>query len=268
MTARIMRFVSRAVVNHPLLIVVTALVLTGVLYWNIRNLRMGTDLTDMFGTKDPQWAAVNAFTRKLGYGNQLFVLIESSGEDETAEPMEAVADRLVADMTASGLFKFARCRLQDEELLGMVRLFTWNFPSFIPPEQWDEVKKRFEDNQIKENFRRAGAGLVTAFSSLGTNYFVADPLGLMEVAAKGEQGFTEFTSFDFEWGGSNRFFSKDHKALLIISEPKEPAVDYQFAERVVQWTRATHRRCPPPGRCRRYRSQQHRGPLYLRRAGS
>ena len=238
MTARIMRFVSRLVVNHPVLIVATAVVLTAALYWNIRNLRMGTDLTGMFGSKDPQWAAVNEFIRKLGYGNQLFVLIESSGEEETAEPMEAMADRLVADMTASGLFKFARCRLREEELLGMVRLFTLNFPSFVPPEQWPEVKRRLDDKEIQERFRQAGAGLVTAFSSLGTNYFVTDPLGLMEVAAKGGQGFSEFTSFDMEWGSGNHFFSKDHKALLVIAEPKEPAVDYQFAERVVQWTRA------------------------------
>jgi predicted RND superfamily exporter protein len=141
-------------------------------------------------------------------------------------------------MSQSGLFKFARCRLQEEEMLSMVRLFTLHFPSFVPAEQWAEVKRHFDEQQIRETFRRAGAGLVTPFSSLGTNYFVADPLGLMELASKSGQGFTEFTSFDLEWGSGNHFFSKDHKALLIISEPKQPAADYQFAERVVQWTRS------------------------------
>ncbi len=75
------------------------------------------------------------------------------------------------------------------------------------------------------------------FPSLGTNYFVADPLGLMEVAAHNSQGFSQFASFDLTWGAGNRFFSKDHKALLIIAEPRQSAVDYKFAEQVVQWTR-------------------------------
>ena len=60
----------------------------------------------------------------------------------------------------------------------------------------------------------------------------------MEVAAQNSRGFSQFANFDLTWGEGNRFFSKDHKALLIIAEPRQPAVDYKFAEQVVQWTRA------------------------------
>ncbi len=59
----------------------------------------------------------------------------------------------------------------------------------------------------------------------------------MEVAARNSRGFSQFASFDLTWGSGNRFFSKDHKALLIIAEPRQSAVDYKFAEQVVQWTR-------------------------------
>ena len=59
----------------------------------------------------------------------------------------------------------------------------------------------------------------------------------MQVAASGGRGLTDFASFDLNWGGGNHFFSKDHKALLIIAEPRLPAVDYQFAQQVLQWTR-------------------------------
>jgi predicted exporter len=72
---------------------------------------------------------------------------------------------------------------------------------------------------------------------LGTNYFVADPLGLMEVEARDSRGFSQFANFDLNWGSGNRFFSKDHKALLIIAEPRQSAMDYKFAEQVVRWTR-------------------------------
>jgi uncharacterized protein len=238
MMVRLMRLVGRLVVGHPGLVTAVSLVLTLLLYANIHNLRTGTDLTDLFGNRDPQWRAASQIGKELGYGNQLFVLIESpdSGTDVTGE-MEEMADRLTADMTTSGLFLHARCGLQEDELLNMVRFFTWNFPSFVQPDQIEELKRRLDPQQIHQTVRRAATELVTPFSSLGTNYFVADPLGLMEVQARNSRGFSQFANFDLNWGSGNRFFSKDHKALLIIAEPRESAMDYKFAEQVVRWTR-------------------------------
>jgi predicted RND superfamily exporter protein len=140
-------------------------------------------------------------------------------------------------MQASGLFVDARCGLQDEELLNLVRFFTWNFPSFARPDQTEDLKRRLDPKQIHQNVRRAATELVSSFSSLGTNYFVADPLGLMEVEARSSHGFSQFANFDLKWGSGDRFFSKDHKALLVIAEPRQSAMDYNFAEQVMRWTR-------------------------------
>jgi len=242
MMVRFMRIVGRVVVGHPGLVTALSLLGTVLLYANIHNLRTGTDLTDLFGNRDPQWRAASQIGKELGYGNQLFVLIEapnagtSRGADTTSQ-MEEMADHLTADMLTSGLFLHARCGLQDEELLNMVRFFTWNFPSFALPGQTEDLKRRLDPQQIHQTVRRAATELVTPFSSLGTNYFVADPLGLMEVEARSGSGFSQFANFDLNWGSGNRFFSKDHKALLIIAEPRQSAMDYKFAEQVVHWTR-------------------------------
>jgi hypothetical protein len=238
MMARCLRLMGRVVIGHPGMVAGAALVLTLFLYANIHNLRTGTDLTDMFGNRDPQWQAASQIGKELGYGNQLFVLVEApeGGTDASGE-MEAMADRLTGEMQASGLFKQARCGLKEDELLNIVRFFTWNFPSFAQPDQLEAFKKRLDPKDIHLDLRRSATELVTPFSTLGADYFVADPLGLMGVAAGKSQGFSQFASFDLAWGSGNRFFSKDHKALLIIAEPRQPAVDYQFAERTVQWTR-------------------------------
>jgi len=113
MMARFMRLVGRLVIGHPGMVTGVSLVLTIFLYANIHNLRTGTDLTDMFGNRDPQWQAASKLGKELGYGNQLFVLIEAqeSGADATGA-MEEMADRLTAEMRASGQFKQARCGLQ------------------------------------------------------------------------------------------------------------------------------------------------------------
>jgi uncharacterized protein len=148
-----------------------------------------------------------------------------------------MADRLTADMQTSGMFLHARAGLQDEELLNMVRFFTWNFPAFVVPEQTEALKRRLDAQQIHQTVRRTAVEVVSPFSSLGTSYFVADPLGLMELEARNSSGFSQFANFDLNWGSGNRFFSKDHKALLIIAEPRQSAMDYKFADQVVRWTR-------------------------------
>jgi len=237
MMARCMRWVGGLVVGQPGLVTALSLVITLLLYANIHNLRTGTDLANLFGNRDPQWRVASQIGKELGYGNQLFVLIDApAGATDSTGQMEEMADRLTADMQASGLFLDARCGLQDQELLNIVRFFTWNFPSFALPDQTEDLKRRLDPQQIHQTVRRAATELVTPFSSLGTNYFVADPLGLMDVA-RNRQGFSQFTNFDLNWGSGNRFYSKDHRALLILAEPRQSAMDYQFAEQVMRWTR-------------------------------
>lgn len=247
---RFMRRVGGLVISHPGVVVTVSALVTLFLYANIHNLRKGTDLADLFGNRDPQWRAASQIGKELGYGNQLFVVIEappaaapgveqdtgSNMSDATGE-MEDMADRLTTDMQASGLFVNARCGLQEQELLDVVRFFTWNFPSFARPDQIGELKRRLGPVEIRHNVRRAASEFVSPFSSLGTNYFVADPLGLMQVEAGSSHGFSQFANFDLNWGSGNRFFSKDHKALLIIAEPRHSAMDYDFAEKVMRWTR-------------------------------
>jgi predicted RND superfamily exporter protein len=238
MMARFMRVVGGVVVGHPGMVTALSVVVTLLLYANIHNLRKGTDLTDLFGNRDPQWRAASQIGKELGYGNQLFVVIETpAGETESTDQMEEMADRLTADMHASGLFRDARCGLSDEELLKVIRFFTWNFPSFARADRTEDLKRRLDPQQIRKNVRRAATELVNPFSSLGTNYFVADPLGLMPAETGSGKGFSQFANFDLNWGSGNRFFSKDHKALLIIAEPRQSAMDYNFAETVMRWTR-------------------------------
>jgi predicted RND superfamily exporter protein len=238
MMARFMRLVGGLVTDHPGLVVALSLIGTLFFYANIHNLRKGTDLADLFGNRDPQWLAASQIGKELGYGNQLFVVIEAPiGETDVTGQMEDMADRLTADMQASGLFVNARCGLQDAELLNIVRYFTWNFPSFARPDQTEDLKRRLDPKQIRHNVRRAATKLVSPFSSLGTNYFVTDPLGLMQAEAGNGHGFSQFANFDLNWGSGNRFFSKDHKALLIIAEPRQSAMDYNFAGQLMQWTR-------------------------------
>jgi predicted RND superfamily exporter protein len=105
MMLRFMRGLGRLVIGHPGLVVGVVFAITLFLFANIHNLRTGTELTDMFGKGDPQWQAASQIGKELGYGNQLFVLVQAPrGDADSSEAMEATADRLTAEMAASGLF--------------------------------------------------------------------------------------------------------------------------------------------------------------------
>ena len=163
MTALLMRWISRAVVRYPVLVLLVVGAITAVLYSHIHYLRMGTDLTEMFGRDDPQWRVVSQLGRELGYGNQLFVLVEAGGGEDSSGPMEEFADRLTAGMNGSGLFKYARSGLQDEELLQIVRLHVWNFPSYTLPGERDDIRGRLTPESIRRTFRKASTEMVTPF---------------------------------------------------------------------------------------------------------
>jgi predicted RND superfamily exporter protein len=237
MAPRIFRLIAFLSLKHSVPVLVLVAAASVVLGFNIRNLRLITSLTELFGQSNPQWEAVNKYTRHSGYGNQLFVIVESKLDAEDAYPeMEAIADRLVEEMETSGYFSSARCRLEEEELLRIVRLFAWNFPSYLSPDRLDAVRERLSENGIKDAVARGRAGLVTAFSRLGSDYFVADPLGLTEFLAPIDNA-TALFDMDLSWGSGNYFYSKDHTALLILAEPEPSGMNYQLAQDLLQWTR-------------------------------
>src|ERR1035437_8375987 len=100
-----MRWISRAVVRYPVLVLLVVGAITAVHHSHIHYMRMGTDLTEMFRRDDPKWRVVSQLGLDLGYGNQLFVLVEAGGGEDSSGPMEEYADRLIAGMKGSGLFK-------------------------------------------------------------------------------------------------------------------------------------------------------------------
>jgi len=72
-----MRGIGRLVVNRPGLILACVLTISVLLFLNIHKLRTGSDLTDLFGSGDPQWKEASRIGKELGYGNQLYVMIEA-----------------------------------------------------------------------------------------------------------------------------------------------------------------------------------------------
>ena len=110
--------------------------MTVLLVANTRNLQLRTDITDLVGTSSPAARAMRDFIRDFGYGNRFFVVVEAGDAGEVdAERMEQAADRLVDEMSASGLFASARSQLSEAEMLQLARFYVDSFPAFADPGQ-------------------------------------------------------------------------------------------------------------------------------------
>ena len=220
----------------PVLLAVMAI--TALLVLNTRHLQMRTDLSDMVGDATPEALALREFLREFGYGNRLFLVIEAPGAtEENAEHMESAANRLVREMTDSGLFAYARAGVSDAELIRMAGFFVDNFPAFVDPAKRQLLIDRLSPAGVQARVQNASMGLLNPFSTMGPTYFALDPLGLAEFTTQSVGAAGDFAAFDLEWGSGGRFFSQDHRSLLIVAEPAFPSSDYDFAVKLMAWLR-------------------------------
>jgi uncharacterized protein len=238
MVTRWLRRVSTFTLDHPVLVLAVVGALSVILQLNTRHLRLQTSLLDLMGSSSPESVVARDFLEGFGYGNRFFVVIEAdTPEEPDAERLEAAADRLVASMGESGLFAAARSGFSQDELIRIAGYYAGHFPAFADPARRSELATRLSPAGIRDRLGSAAAGLVTPFSTAGSAYFVADPLGLIEFTDPATREARELAAFDLDWGEGGRFFSKDHRSLLVMTEPRGSASDYEFAVTLMGWYR-------------------------------
>jgi uncharacterized protein len=238
MLDRALRRVARLAVRHPGPVLVAIGLVSAALALNIGRLQMRTDLVDLVAADSDAGRLQRDAIRTLGYGNQFFVIVEGGATEADAETMEAVADRLTDAMRQSGYFSQARSGVSDDELTELVQLYAWDFPAFADPAARERIVRRLSPDGVRDRIRAGMTGLVTPLGSMGASYFRADPLGMTELLAPGAAAGGGFSNFDLEWGSGARFFSRDHRALLVLATPRLPASDYTFSVRLMSWIHA------------------------------
>jgi uncharacterized protein len=234
---RALRQLARITVTRPVLVLVCIGVASAALAAVLGRLQLRTDLVDLVSGDSESGRLQREAIRSLGYGNQFFLVVEGPSNDADAEAMEAAADRLSEEMRGSGYFRDVRSGMSEPELMEVVRFYTRNFPAFADPAARDRIASRLSPAGIRDHVRQGVSGFLTPFSTTTVSYFVADPLGLVELIAPEARLGSGFAGFDMEWGSGGRFFSRDHRGLLVLATPRAAASDYEFAVHLVQWVR-------------------------------
>ncbi len=251
MIERLLDWTASLTLRRPVAVLVGMTAATVLLVANTRHLQLRTDVTDLVGRDTASGRALREYIQEFGYGNRLFVIVQSPGAGEPdPEPMEEAADRLVREMRASGRFSEVRSEVSEAEMLQIARFYVERFPAFADAKRREELAQRLSPAGARARLRQSAERFLTSFSTLGPQYFALDPLGLLDLVDPSSRSGGGFSGFDLEWGSGGRFFSRDHRALLLIAEPNRPASDYEFAVGLMSWLReriATIRAETPAG---------------------
>ena len=214
--------------------------ITVLLVANMRNLQLRTDITDLVGTSSPAARALREFIREFGYGNRFFVVVEAGGASEVdAERMEQAADRLVDGMSASGLFTSARSQLSEAEMLQLARFYVDSFPAFADPGQRARLAARLSPAG-REGARPPGGGgaadvllddrarVLRRWTRSGCWSSSTRPPA--RPAASRASTSSGAAAAGSSAGITARCSSSPSRA--------QPASDYEFAVRLMSWTRS------------------------------
>src|SRR6185503_1229046 len=157
-------------------------------------------------------------------------VVDVGSEDgsHSVELLGEVADRLVADLVASGTVLRARARLSMGDALELVDLVRARAPLFLPESAWKEIEARTEPAAVLAAIETLEQRIQEPDGAYLAQQAATDPLGISGFA------LASLASFAAAPPGAKlvdgRLLSADEKHVLVVIEPGFPASELTRTE--------------------------------------
>jgi len=191
------------------------------------QLSFDTDILNLLPRKEP---AVKAFIESLedfGSGTFLIVAIRIP-EGAVPEPYESFTDELAARLSRVPELKSVEHRIGDPEEL--LRTFFPKSVLFLDEQGRRELAVRLSDDGIRQRVSELRRQLSTPQGLAVKQLAKLDPLGLAQIflgRVESSRG-----TLQVDWT-SGYYLSRDHRMLLILTEPARPPQNLKWNERMV-----------------------------------
>ena len=198
--------------------------------------------TDIFGLIQKRQGPLKLFldyVRDFGTLDHLFFMLtreEGTSIQELLHAAESLAGKL-REVRLDGERVLARVQFQIleggdfEGMKPIFRLFLENPELFLDQEDIPALSRKLTREAIGGQVRQNKAILLSQASTPLREFIAFDPLGLreilMDLLRHGARGF----AFDYR---SGYFLSQDHRSLLIIADPVQPATDLAFSRKLIK----------------------------------
>jgi len=189
--------------------------------------------TDIFGLIQKRQGPLKLFldyVRDFGTLDHLFFMLtreEGTSIQELLHAAESLAGKL-REVRLDGERVLARVQFQIleggdfEGMKPIFRLFLENPELFLDQEDIPALSRKLTREAIGGQVRQNKAILLSQASTPLREFIAFDPLGLREIL------------MDHLRHGSGYFLSQDHRSLLIIADPVQPATDLAFSRKLIK----------------------------------
>ncbi|HEV8577511.1 MAG TPA: MMPL family transporter [Thermoanaerobaculia bacterium] len=218
------------------------------------RLSFDTDILNLLPRKEP---AVKAYIESLeDFGSGTFLLVAVRiPEDAVTDPYETFTDELAARLARIPELKNVEHRIGDPEEL--LRSFFPKSVLFLDAQGRRELAVRLSDEGIRQRVSELRRQLLTPQGLAVKQLAKLDPLGLAQIflgRVESSRG-----SLQVDWT-SGYYLSRDHRMLLILTEPVRPPQNLKWNERMVtavhqavaattaHWNEIAGPDAPPPPR--------------------
>jgi len=234
MRKQVLRAIGRLCLCHPRKILLLFIGLFAMAFLLTGKLRFDPDFLKLFPAEKGPIKLYMESLKEVGTFDLLFVLVERKEETSIEDFIQSgikVAEGL-KELELSGERAFKRVRYQKiepedlEAAKPSLDLFLTHPYLFLDEEDLPALKERWSEAEISKQIRKNRRVLISQASFAMRDFIRSDPLEMRWLFIEKWRGGAKGMAFD---ESSPLFLSRDGKALLILTEPAQPATNLPFS---------------------------------------
>jgi len=206
--------------------------LCGLSLFRIANISPKNDLLDLLPEND---ATIKSYRTALNHFNPMeltYFDIHSSQTDDSLR-RNKTADRLVAKLENSNLFRKITYKINENEIQEFLNTLRSHYPAYFSKNLEKNLKEKISKTAIIKSLNSWKEILHESPVPSLNKTFVQDPIGMdIELYNLAKEAYSEGDGISIKDG---RIVSKDNEHTFIIATPKFPASNSAYATKVTNY---------------------------------
>jgi predicted RND superfamily exporter protein len=226
-TGILQRIALWGVRHHVRIFVCAAIVFAVSLFFSSR-MRVDSDVLSLLPANSPVVKTFRHTLEEFGGVDTLMILVELPEAGRAVDPYELFVEEL-----AASLEELPQLEYVDYRIANLEELVETHFPQaflFLDADDRESFEEKLSGPELERRAAEIRRALATPQSLVAKSLIRIDPLGLAEVFLDKLSGSRGALRVDLSTGF---FLSPDHRLLLLLAKPTEPAQHFQFTEGLV-----------------------------------
>ncbi len=230
MMQRLFVRISRISVEHPRIVLISALIITVIAGYFATQLTLQSHIEDFLPEDSPVVRAFEKAMERYGTSDHLIIVLEGTGEDD-ADARESLADIIAEKLSGMEEIKQIDYRIGEELQEFVQGGFLKYALIYLDLEELEKFKEKLSDEEIKKQVAENRRILLSPASIVAKEAINYDFLNLRSLYYKKIDLSKGKLKISFRDG---YYFSEDLTMLLMFVKPVQPAQDLSFCRLLME----------------------------------